>query len=289
MISWSTHIKAILLKPVGLFPTVRYRIGFVFGLVLFLSCFLCLFTPFSIANWIDYVSPVNKFALPIMAFSGGFIALVSHLLQSLILKKREICIYHLFLGFILDVMLITLSLNALYMGPDGNYWQMLPETFRMVLLLLGLGYFIGLMVLILLRLLKERKEYHTGWEVKEKVQTSVFSVQRMNILDENGQLRLSLNPEDLLYIEAADNYVLICFRKGDRILKEMVRNTLKKIESDLEGFGCQRCHRSYLINMKAVLYIRKNGRDYEAAIGPSQAIIPISRVYIKIIKGLLGV
>ncbi len=285
MISWKTHIKSFLSEPVGLFPSVRYRIGFVLGLVLFLSCFLCLFTPFGIATWIDYVSPVNHFALPLMAFSGGFVALFSHLMQSLILKNKEIRIYHLFLGFILDVLLITFALNALYMGDDDNYWRMLPGTLRMVSLLLGLGYILGLMILILIRLLKERKHYRIGSKSEQRIQPVVSPTERMNILDENGQLRLSLNAGDLLYIEAADNYVLICFRKGDRILKEMVRNTLKKIESDLEGFGCQRCHRSYLINMKAVLCIRKNGRDYEAVVGPVQAIIPISRVYIKIIKG----
>ena len=119
--------------------------------------------------------------------------------------------------------------------------------------------------------------------------STVISVERLNILDENGQLRLSLKPADLLYIESADNYVMVCFRKEQRVSKEMIRNSLKRIESDLKDSGCIRCHRSFLINLDAVSYIRKNGRSYEAVIECANISIPISRVYIKIISELLGV
>ena len=61
---------------------------------------------------------------------------------------------------------------------------------------------------------------------------------RINIKDSNAQLRLSLKPEDLLYFESADNYVIVYFRKNERVAREMIRNSLKNMEQEFEPFNC---------------------------------------------------
>ena len=279
-------IRSLLLRPVNLFDTWRYRIGFVGGLFLFLTIFLYLFTPFSITHWIDSVSPFRRFALPSLAVLGGLILLFSHLSQSWVLRKSHIRIIHLVIGFFGDVLLISLILNALYITTENNYWQVLPETLRIVALLLGLGYLIGILCLLLILQQVEKRPKEMPSTLKLSKIESLPD--RLNICDENGQLRISLLPTDLLYLESADNYVMVCFRKGDRLMKEMVRNTLKRMEMDLPtGYGC-RCHRSYLINLNAVSFIRKSGRDYVAIIDPLKTEIPISRAYVKVVKELLA-
>lgn len=282
------YLKEFLFYPVRLLNTVRFRIGFVAGLCLFLNVFLWLFSPFSISNWIGHVSPFKHFIFPALSLIGGIAALFSHLLQAWILKGKEVRVYHLIAGFVLDVTLITGLLNGLYITPGTRYWEVLPGTFRMVVLVIALGYFVGIILLLLIDLLLEKRRPPISVGAKSLLPERA-SLERLNILDENGQLRLSLKPADLLYIESADNYVLVCFRKEQRIAKEMVRNSMKRIETDLKESNCVRCHRSYLINLDAVSYLRKEGRSYEALIESAGISIPISRVYMKIISDLLNV
>lgn len=45
--------------------------------------------------------------------------------------------------------------------------------------------------------------------------------------DENGKLKLSIQLDDLLFLEASDNYVSINYIHNQKISKYMVRNTLK--------------------------------------------------------------
>lgn len=113
--------------------------------------------------------------------------------------------------------------------------------------------------------------------------------ERINITDENGQLRLSLKPDDLLYIESADNYVLVYFRKEQRIVRELIRNSLKNMEEMLAPLGSLRCHRSYLVNKEAIHCLRKSGRTYEIEISGMERAVPVSRGYVELVKEALEI
>ncbi|MPN25675.1 hypothetical protein SDC9_173087 [bioreactor metagenome] len=120
-----------------------------------------------------------------------------------------------------------------------------------------------------------------------KGQKQAIQFDRINIKDANGQLRLSLRPEDLIYFESADNYVIVFFRKGQRISREVVRNSLKNIETDLGAYNCVRCHRSFIVNIANVTAIKKKGRSYIIEMDGMDTPIPISRGYVKYISDLL--
>jgi len=75
--------------------------------------------------------------------------------------------------------------------------------------------------------------------------------------DEKGTLRLSLHSGDLLYLEAADNYVSVHYMHRDKLQKFMVRNSLKTYEGQFRNSRIIRCHRSYMVNLDRVDIIRK--------------------------------
>jgi DNA-binding LytR/AlgR family response regulator len=91
-----------------------------------------------------------------------------------------------------------------------------------------------------------------------------------------------------LFFESADNYVIVYFKKEQRVGKEMVRTSLKAIESEFSSYNCIRCHRSFIVNMQNVSSIKKDGRSYEIAIQGTLLVIPISRSYVKAIKEILA-
>ena len=98
--------------------------------------------------------------------------------------------------------------------------------------------------------------------------------------DEKGELKLSIRPDKVYYIESADNYVMVYYMNGVKLEKMMIRNTLKNIEWRFRDKGLVRCHRSYIINIQMVNVIRRQDSDVVADFADERIpTIPISKGY----------
>jgi hypothetical protein len=107
--------------------------------------------------------------------------------------------------------------------------------------------------------------------------------------DEKGVLRLSLKRTDILYFQGSDNYVTVWYQSQSRIMKFMLRNTLRTMEDELEQEGIKRCHRSYLVNIERVKLIRreKDGLQLELDSTPPSTV-PVSRTYMHEVLSAFG-
>ena len=106
------------------------------------------------------------------------------------------------------------------------------------------------------------------------------SVDMYNFYDERGELKLSVKPDRLYYLEAADNYVKIHYFNGGRIEKLMIRNTLKNIEWRFRDMGLVRCHRSYIVNLNKVQVLRRQEGEVLLDFGEEKIPpIPVSKGY----------
>jgi DNA-binding LytR/AlgR family response regulator len=72
-------------------------------------------------------------------------------------------------------------------------------------------------------------------------------------------------------LEAADNYIKICYINKEKVSHFILRNSLKNIENLLTNSNLVRCHRSYMINLskenvlrreKDGLYIELDSNNY---------------------------
>ena len=77
---------------------------------------------------------------------------------------------------------------------------------------------------------------------------------------------LKIRYDEILYVEALDNYARLVTEKGRHVLS----TTLKNIENQLEPLGFLRVHRSYLINLQYVEQILPR------ALRIGEAEIPVS-------------
>ncbi len=91
----------------------------------------------------------------------------------------------------------------------------------------------------------------------------------------SGSLKLDLT--DLLFIRSADNYIDICFMSGNTVKHKLLRNTLTAIEKELAFPGVLRCHRSYIINLRQVLYTGVNSGKLRFKNHDLDFEIPVSR------------
>jgi DNA-binding LytR/AlgR family response regulator len=101
--------------------------------------------------------------------------------------------------------------------------------------------------------------------------------------DEKGVLKFSIKKEDLIFLEAADNYVIIHYLDNLKPAKYIIRSTLKRIEQELPNAGLVRSHRSFMVNIDNVKVIRKEKEGLIIGFeSPSIITVPISKTYLDV-------
>ena len=106
----------------------------------------------------------------------------------------------------------------------------------------------------------------------------------INLMDNNGNLKLSVKLDNLYYIKAEDNYINVFYQRNGAIASYLLRCKMKTIEDNcVDSSSLMRCHRSYIVNIKkvSVLHNETDGFiiDFEKEGLDS---IPVSKTYSQI-------
>lgn len=99
--------------------------------------------------------------------------------------------------------------------------------------------------------------------------------------DDKSVLKFSVKKENLLYLEASENYITICYLNKGKVSKYLLRATMKRMEETFAGTAIIRCHRSYMVNFEKVRIIRreKDGLKLELDL-PDVIDIPLTKTYV---------
>lgn len=98
---------------------------------------------------------------------------------------------------------------------------------------------------------------------------------------ENGRDKLSLLPDQLRYVESVGNYVDVYWLHLGTLQKTVLRSTLKDIEATLASSpDFLRCHRAFLVNLRAVSHADGNARGYQLTLTDVPNRIPVSRSFV---------
>jgi DNA-binding LytR/AlgR family response regulator len=102
----------------------------------------------------------------------------------------------------------------------------------------------------------------------------------INFRDENGDTRLTIQLDDLLYIESSENYVTIHYLLNTQADRMLLRNSMKRMEEQLSDFPIIRCHRSYMVNLNRIKMAKKTKSGMMIELSASVPIrIPVSETY----------
>jgi len=103
----------------------------------------------------------------------------------------------------------------------------------------------------------------------------------LHFTDERGVLRFSVKPENVLYLEAADNYVYVHYTDNNRMQRLLLRNNLKRLTDDLSDSTLVRCHRSFMVNSEKVKLIKREKEGLSIEMDAPQALnLPVSTTFI---------
>ena len=96
--------------------------------------------------------------------------------------------------------------------------------------------------------------------------------------DEVSDADIKMNPNTIIYIVAADNYIKIFYIQNNLTQSLLVRGPLKNAEEKLsDQTRFFRCHRSYLVNLSFVRHISGNAQGYKLHLEGTEELIPVSR------------
>ena len=84
---------------------------------------------------------------------------------------------------------------------------------------------------------------------------------------------------NVLYVEAADNYVNIHYLNDGKEDTFILHNSLKEIEKRFVGSSLLRCHRGYMVNVENVKLMRKESIGLVLELIQSVHTIPVSKSY----------
>ncbi len=100
--------------------------------------------------------------------------------------------------------------------------------------------------------------------------------------------RLTVDPEKIIVIRSAGNYIEIYFVHDSKLLKKMMRMTLKKAESLLSQFAfIVRTHRSFLVNIHHITHALGNSQGLKLSLQYLDFTVPVSRNFITRLKELM--
>ena len=218
-----------------------------------------------------------------MVLGGMIIAAISRSFMALYTKRQAIT----YIGYImwifgeLTAMATSFTLVTLLTDTTKTVTELFRNSFVKTFLIVFIPYAMCYVYFIWQENLRELRHLRRQIENDETVLQKAY----IQILDEKGEMRLSVRREYLVLIESADNYICVYYLNGDKTKKTMVRNTLSRVAESLNGTRIVRCHRSYMINLDhaKVLHRDKEGVFIELGL-EGMPDVPISRTYADNVK-----
>lgn len=111
----------------------------------------------------------------------------------------------------------------------------------------------------------------------------------IRFLDDQKRLKLVVSSDNVLYIEAEDNYVHIVHLDNGKVKDFTLRASMRSLEELLKRHGLVRCHRSFFLNAAHVDLLRKDASGYALAQLDMEDVkaIPVSKRYYESVTKLL--
>jgi len=219
----------------------------------------------------------NRYYLLFAFFLAIFLALTN--LDRVLNNLQAIFIYSGLIVFtLLVITLIFFRVN--FSGNDINL-----ENFIIVLVDVLTYAILPIFIFVILaeRILLTR-HLRTAGMLSEKIREIDTSPNEPEIvlIAENDKDQVKCNSDDLLFIEANDNYSAVCYLVNGQMKKVLLRGSLKRMEDQLAGRDMIiRCHKSYIVNIRNIRKVAGNAQGYKLQFSQTDIEIPVSRNFPK--------
>ena len=277
----NTKLPAYLLGKYQLIGTVTFA-------VLFAVVFLNIYIPFSETAWFRLGDSVMFLRTLIFIALSICILIVSRMLMYHTKKSYEMTFTGYILWCVIEILMIAVfyTWTTLDIAPpaDETHWDILRRAILYSFISLGIPYLIaGMYFAIIDKNNTIRLMSYETVVTDEPIKAE--EKQKITLFDNSGALKLSLNLDNLYYIESDDNYIKVWYTDNKGEFKQyMLRCRLKTVEESFKNSGLVRCHRKYIVNIKKVSMLHKESDGYVLELNREEiAPISVTKTYTDIV------
>ena len=244
---------------------------------IFALVFINIYSPFNASSWFEVGRIEFFFYSSAFILSGMLIIVISKLIFVLLAGRVRFTYFLFGIWNLMEIVLLAAAYLVvdLYLLKSGAE---LVERFMgllfITLLVLAIPYSLSWLWLSLKdkRSKLENLTLNTSMEFRDR--------QMVSFRDETEKLRFSIKSRDILYVESTDNYVTVHTNEEGKLKKVMLRNTMKRLEKELEGTLIHRCHRSYMVNFENIKLVKLISANLYIYMDFREEIrIPVSKSY----------
>lgn len=264
-------------------------INLVIYTAIYAELFILFFAPFKSRTWVENDWQFLFWVTVVVLVAMGVIA-ISRTIMYHHAKRNDISIiaYACWILGEVSAMALIYSVFPFTVLPDFTvqkgltFFSLFREAILDTLFILLIPYTIITLVCVIKY--KNQLLQELTHQYKENISPNMYI-----FYDEKGEMKLSVRPEMLYYIEAADNYIEIHYIANSKMQTLLVRNSLKRIETQFYNTQLIRCHRSYIVNIGNVQLLKKTKHELLIDFGVEQLPnIPVSRGYYDIITDMFS-
>ncbi len=244
---------------------------------IFALVFINIYSPFNASSWFEVGRIEFFFYSSAFILFGMLIIVVSKLIFFLIARRKKFTYLIFGMWHVMEVVLLAVTylvVDLVMLNSEAELVKRFTGLLFITLLVLAIPYSLS-WLWISLKDKREKLEGHTqdtSLEFRER--------KMITFRDETNKLRFSIKSQDILYVESTDNYVTVHTAEKGKIKKIMLRNTMKRLEKELEGTLIQRCHRSYMVNFENIKLVKLISTNLYIYLDFHDEIrIPVSRTY----------
>ncbi|HRU72419.1 MAG TPA: LytTR family DNA-binding domain-containing protein [Paludibacteraceae bacterium] len=249
---------------------------------IFSLCFINLYCPFDSMTWYEEMSRPKYFLVSsLLVLVGILVIAFSRFLMYRFVRKHSLYYLEYAVWVVAEVFVLSVCYTCMTIAVNDNLswwsWHDVIEVFK--------SANINTFLVILL-------PYSVSWlyfsyeDKKRRLQRIEESMKptKDNVVlqfrDEKGEIRFSVASNKIVYIESADNYVIINYESNNKMTSFMLRNTLKRVAHELRDTPIKRCHRSYMVNFERITALRRKNDEVNLEFDIVDIKeIPVSKTY----------
>ena len=269
----------ILNKPYPYYITYSSSIKLLISFSLLIPAFMIIFEPFGIEDWKCKYGTLLLASMSLPIFIGGAINFygVSKTWPAFF-DEDSWNIGKEVIWAIWNIFTILLLIEI--------YWYLVPVC-QPIMNHFGAGILPGLLISIFPTVACISVNYISALKNKLKKAESLnkklidyHDLKLGNVMELNSESeseKIAVPVDELLFMQAYDNYAKIVWNVNDQLKNKLIRSSLKNLEQQISVSFIARCHRSFIVNLAKVVKVTGNARGYKLQLKNFPDLIPVSK------------
>lgn len=274
------------IRSIRKFLTRKESIFLFLALTLVVTVLLVVFgQPTSMTNYTEQTTSLTPLGQVTICFISGFGTLIlSRFILFFLNRLQEFSPGGLVAWIVVELLLCVSVITLVLWGVSGaGKVELAPLVGTVVLGFAGVLLVPTVVTYLILRLRETHDEViRLRQQIAHQDPASQFPTDtNVNFYLKGGRIAFSTKMSNILYIEAADNYVNIHYVNGDKEDTFILFNSMKNIEKNFSGTSLMRCHRGYMVNAENVKLMRKDGPGLLLELNQCDKVVPVSKSFAK--------